>query len=106
MITNELIDRAGNITDEEVYEDSHKKGNIVCERARDLNHSILLPDGSVVLCCMDFGMKHVLGNLAKQSYEELFTGKEMQKIKEAMRDDRLDIICRRCSSAIETQVPD
>ncbi len=106
LITNELIDRAGNITDEEVYEDSHKKGNIVCERARDLNHSILLPDGSVVLCCMDFGMKHVLGNLAKQSYEELFTGKEMQKIKEAMKDDRLDIICRRCSSAIETQAPD
>lgn len=71
-----------------------------------MNHSILLPDGSVVLCCMDFGMKHVLGNLAKQSYEELFTGKEMQKIKEAMKDDRLDIICRRCSSAIETQAPD
>lgn len=103
MITNELVDRAGNIRYEEVFEDSHKKGNLICERARDLNHSILLPDGSVVLCCMDFGMKHVLGNLAVQSYEELFMGTEMQKIKEAMRNDGAEVICRYCSSALETE---
>lgn len=101
LITNELVDRAGNITYEEVYENSKKKGPILCERARDLNHNILLPDGSVVLCCMDFGMKHVLGNLSGKSYEELLTGEEMQQIKGAMQKETGEIICRQCSSAVE-----
>ena len=37
---------------------------ITCERAGDrLNRNVLLPDGTVLLCCMDYNMDHVLGNL-------------------------------------------
>lgn len=101
LITNELVDRAGNISYEEVYENCHKEGRILCERTKRLDHNILLPDGSVVLCCMDFGMKHVLGNLGRDSYADLFQGDVMQDIKRAMKEDGMEIICRQCSSAIE-----
>ena len=46
-------------------------GGYYCNRALRMNHNVLLPNGDVVLCCMDFGMQHVLGNLKRQSYEEI-----------------------------------
>lgn len=47
-------------------------------------------------------MKHVLGNLTEQSYEEIMNGKEIDKIKAAINgDESIDILCRRCSSATE-----
>ena len=62
----------------------------------------MLPDGRVLLCCMDYGMKHVLGNLTEQSYEEIMNGKEIDKIKAAINgDESIDILCRGCSSATE-----
>ena len=80
-----------------------RKGKISCSLCgQALNHNILLPDGRVLLCCMDYGMKHVLGNLTEQSYAEIMNGKEIDKIKAAINgDESIDILCRRCSSATE-----
>lgn len=55
-----------------------------------------------MLCCMDYGMKHVLGNLLQQSYEEIINGSEMQRLKCAINgDESIDLLCRGCSSATE-----
>lgn len=80
-----------------------RKGKISCSLCgKALNHNILLPDGRVLLCCMDYGMKHVLGNLMEQSYEEIMNGKEINKIKDAINgDESIDVLCRGCSSATE-----
>lgn len=32
---------------------------------------VLLPNGNVQLCCMDFGLKHTVGNLERNSYESI-----------------------------------
>jgi hypothetical protein len=32
---------------------------------------VLLPDGSVQLCCMDFGLKHAVGNLITEDYARI-----------------------------------
>jgi hypothetical protein len=31
----------------------------------------MLPNGDVSLCCMDYGLENILGNLFTQSYEEI-----------------------------------
>lgn len=60
---------------------------------------VMLPDGSLVLCCQDYGMKHVLGNLITQSWDEICVGEEYKKIINGMEDDSIDILCRKCNYA-------
>ena len=31
----------------------------------------LLPNGDVSLCCMDYGLDNIIGNLDQQSYEDV-----------------------------------
>ena len=77
--------RAGSLNKEQVREQpvnfitQHTKP-VVCGKAPGYDQTVLLPNGDVVLCCMDYDNKHVLGNLLQNSYEELFTGSEMQLI--------------------------
>lgn len=100
MISSELIDRAGNLEDSKLYGKKGNKGKLYCKRAYNLNHNVLLPDGTVVLCCMDFSMQHTLGNLLVQSYEDIMHGNEMQLVINALQDDSAqELLCRNCSSA-------
>lgn len=94
----QLIDRAGNIEKEEVAEHIAHKGKIVCVKSPDFQRNILLPDGSLVLCCMDFGLQHELGNLLYNNYGEIVNSKAMQEIKNNMVNGG-NILCRRCSLA-------
>jgi len=95
-----LIDRAGNVDFDEKIESAHEqKGCIFCGRTAGINHNVLLPNGDVVLCCMDFGMKHVLGNLLKDSYEDIIRSEEMRNIKYAMKHEG-NCLCRNCTSAL------
>ena len=61
------------------------------------------PDGRVVLCNFDFGMKHVLGNLLEETYEEIMNGECMRRIVEAMDGDQCDLLCRRCNFALKAR---
>ena len=100
-IHTELLDRAGNLKDGILYSNKHEEGVISCSFCgHNLNRNILLPDGTVLLCCMDYGMKHVLGNLIVQPYDEIMSGEEMQRIKYGMKYDSTEsILCRTCTSA-------
>jgi len=66
-----------------------------------LDGGVLLPNGDVFLCFMDYGLKHKLGNLSKDTFDKLIYGKEMLKIKEGLRDDSIDILCRNCEYAVQ-----
>lgn len=95
----ELSDRAGSISDDNHGEIAHfnRTGKIWCDRCDKLNHNVLLPDGTVVLCCNDWGLKHVLGNLLQDNYEDLMRSTEMREIKRAlMVDKNIPVICRKC----------
>lgn len=65
-----------------------------------LNSNILLPDGSVLLCCMDYGMKHVLGNLLKETYAEIQQNTEIIRVREGLKTGNEDVLCTKCSNAI------
>lgn len=94
-----LTDRAGNIDDPSLYGKRGVKGHIRCELSCRLNHNILLPDGRVVLCSADFGMKHVLGNLLESDYEEIMNGVISLDLERRMNEFDSDILCRNCSFA-------
>lgn len=93
-----LIDRAGNLGGSEVDEGVCHTGKITCRRSFALNRNVLLPDGTVVLCCMDFGLQHELGNLLYDSYDDIINGQVMKDIRKNMADDG-EVLCRRCSFA-------
>lgn len=71
-----------------------KTGLLYCLRTR-WHHNILLPNGEVYLCCMDFGLKHRLGNLLEQPYAEIYA--EGERLMVAKHED---MICARCEWAI------
>ena len=101
------MDRAGNLVGDE-YKDlikADKHGPIICMGMKELNHNILLPDGTVVLCCNDFSLQHVLGNLLEQSYNDIMDSEIIKKIKHAMLNDdgSKTLLCRKYAYAKELQ---
>ena len=46
-------------------------GPKTCGCVEGLYHNVLLPNGDVSLCCMDYGLEHIIGNLNTQSYEDV-----------------------------------
>jgi len=42
-----------------------------CGCIEKLYHNVLLPNGDVSLCCMDYSLKYILGNLLVQEYNEV-----------------------------------
>lgn len=86
------------------------KQKIICSRrinyhgldrtATHVECSVLLPDGSLVLCCQDYGLKHVLGNLYEQNYEIIMHGNVMREIEQSMFClNNNEILCRKCEFA-------
>jgi len=86
--------RAGNVDDGQVKTINRRKGKIGCKR--ELRQNVLLPNGDVALCCMDYGLSHILGNLLTDSYQSLFDGLEFKKVESGLNDEKLDTICRYC----------
>ena len=50
---------------------------LTCRSTPFYDRNVLLPNGDVVLCCMDYDLKHIIGNLLKQTYEEIFQSKPL-----------------------------
>lgn len=73
-----------------------KKGALTCIYDSNLHFSELLPNGDVLLCCHDWSMRYVLGNLLTQDYESLFRGEVFLRVQKELKDRHSDIICRHC----------
>lgn len=65
VICPKLCTRAGIL-----QEVQPREGQLFCTDKR-VHQNILLPNGDVYLCCMDWGLKHKLGNLITQPYSEI-----------------------------------
>jgi hypothetical protein len=68
-----------------------KKGRLRCLRPWD---HLLLPNGDVIVCSLDCGLKNIIGNLSDQDYESLFSSEAYLLIGRA-GGQSLDILCRR-----------
>lgn len=98
--TGSLFSRAGNLKSMMI---SRKEGVIKCTACTEhLNHNILLPNGDVLLCCMDYNQDHVIGNLNDMEYYQLFQSEEYNRIQAGLRDSSIDILCRKCEVSANT----
>ena len=82
--------RAGNIDN---LKTDKIEGAVYCER--NMAHPVLLPNGNLVLCCMDFGLEHIIGNLITQSIDEIYDGREFCKVVKANQQES-NSICHGC----------
>ena len=73
---------------------------LTCRSTPFYDRNVLLPNGDVVLCCMDYDLKHVIGNLLKQTYAEMFESKPLKDLiahNEALGFTKCSI-CKSCDN--------
>jgi sulfatase maturation enzyme AslB (radical SAM superfamily) len=99
-------DRAGTLATDNVKEQPiqfsprHTKP-VRCSKTKYYNQNVLLPNGEVLLCCMDYKKKHVLGNLLDTDYQALFTGEGMTSLLELnSMNEFSDSLCKSCTDAM------
>ena len=85
--------RAGNCPESPFL---HKRGPFYCIGLDEGPNFEMLPDGTALLCCMDFGLKHILGNLFTTPYDDIRKSEEFRRIwKNRLALDG-DVLCRSC----------
>ena len=94
-----MHDRAGNVECR-----PHKSIDPDCSlycvtSGKAMDHNVLLPDGTVIMCCMDYGMTGVFGNLFEQSYDEVLNSDAARAMRETL--NRGESICRHCANAFQ-----
>ena len=93
-----LFSRAGNI---KAYFHPIEKKNYFCSCSKNLNHNVLLLNGDVYLCASDFGLKHELGNLLQQDYNQIFKGSEFENILNNFKKSSQTTLCYNCEASLE-----
>jgi radical SAM protein with 4Fe4S-binding SPASM domain len=71
-----------------------KREPITCHK---YYQNVLMPNGDVYLCCMDYGLKHRLGNLVEQSYADILVA--ANTIAQLNLVAGSNTICRKCARA-------
>ncbi len=101
-VLREIYDRAGNLEEQEgvtISVKEEKKGCLCCSKCNGyaLDDNYLLPDGSLTVCPMDWGLECVLGSLENESYEELSEGAVKEEFRRRMRNAKYGpVLCRHC----------
>ena len=98
MTTQPLISRAGSVNSQIVPTRAALSGPIFCTQARQFRN-VLLPNGDVTLCCMDYQRRHVLGNLTEVSYANLHRSPMFHTLMRRMLGEEGELICRSCEWA-------
>ena len=101
-IMRSVQNRAGNLEDEAAQ---HRDKSIepgkkmkCCFCGDDLSNSVVLPDGTLLLCNMDYGMQHILGNLYQEDYDTIRSKGELQRVIKTMNGEAEmeSLLCRNC----------
>lgn len=81
--TPDMWSRAGNLLGEAILKPEldkikhrfkhmdHGDNKMTCGCDEKLYHNVVLPNGDVSLCCMDYGLEQILGNLYTDNYEDI-----------------------------------
>jgi len=100
-------DRAGSLPLEQVKEQAvqiapRHTGSIRCGKTPRYDQNVVLPNGDVVLCCMDYDCKHVLGNINEHSLVDIRKQAAFREIlKENARTEfSTNSLCRTCTDAV------
>lgn len=85
----------------EIYLHTDHQNPVSCASTPFYDHNVLLPNGDVVLCCMDYSLKHIIGNLLKDDYDNLYLSNELIKIMKVNKKVTHSkcSICKSCDNA-------
>lgn len=54
------------------YKSAYRGENsVTCMCDEKLYHNVMLPNGDIVLCCMDYSLEHILGNIFTQEFDDI-----------------------------------
>jgi len=99
---SQMVNWAGHIDDGLVTE--RIDGPMICSMHEDLDNKhippIILPNGDVALCCKDWSMEYILGNLLECTFEELRQSKTYKEVTQKMASKSDNVLCRNCEFAI------
>ena len=106
-----IQDRAGNLNTEKVKKKVSKpittgarpSGKLRCDR---IYQNVLLPNGDVVLCCMDWSAEYVLGNLKQDRFEDLYRSETFRRVLRGLKHPGIELLCRTCHVAQSGAVKD
>ena len=90
-----LHDRGGNVSSDNAPQTQVIKGPVTCSTKRQYSN-VVVPNGDVSVCCSDFGLEHVLGNLLTTKLSEIHKSKKMQKFNNKMLEGDEEFICNKC----------
>ena len=102
--SDKMISRAGNC--ENIESIPKKIGALSCTRATKtdlvdrIDDNVLLPNGDVALCCMDFGLQNIIGNLLEMDYESLYHTENYKKVDKKLKSNDEYIMCRFCEQSM------
>jgi radical SAM protein with 4Fe4S-binding SPASM domain len=104
LTPDEMMNRAGNV--KSLKPTPKKLGPLVCGRhsKQDLldivDENVLLPNGDVALCGMDYGLQHIIGNLLEQNYDSIFKTEKYMEFRKKQKSHDGNVLCRFCPEAI------
>ena len=87
-----MLSRAGNVA---CVQPPKVTGPLTCSMNR-WHQNVMLPNADVYLCCMDYSLTAPLGNLLRQSYDEIYEAAERYRHN---IDPPENSICRKCEWA-------
>ena len=83
---NILLEKKGKVPDE-----INIRGN--CSR---VYQNVLLPDGSLSLCCQDYGLDEIMGNLLENTWEEYINSEHVKEVRKNGSD-----LCDYCEEGLD-----
>jgi len=96
--------RAGTLTDREIEPPPTPQNSfpLSCRSTPFYDRNVLLPNGDVYLCCMDYNLQHKLGNLHENSYLDLFRSETLREL--VVVNQRPDFskcsLCKSCDNVL------
>ena len=92
-----MHDRAGNV-ECRPHISIGPHGKLSCiTSGLNMDHNVLLPNGEVLMCCMDYGMTGRFGNLFEEDYDDVLYSEAACKMRDTLFEG--ESICRHCANA-------
>ena len=88
--------RAGHLNYGPINHTNHNK--IKCSLNK-IEQNVMLPNGDIYLCCMDWGLDHKIGNLFTDTYEDIINSSSYKNILLSLSNNKSGTLCWRCDHA-------
>jgi sulfatase maturation enzyme AslB (radical SAM superfamily) len=101
------LTRAGNVNEKTIRGEltieatPRHETAVGCSYTPFYDQNVVMPNGDVLLCCMDYEARHVIGNLLRDTYYSLFDSPKMNRLR--LHNMQLgycaESLCKSCSRA-------